>query len=114
MNVNAITLNISDMSESMFFYQELLGFDLIYGGTESSFSTLKLSDTFINLNVMNTPIPTGWGRFIVHVFDVDQFYEKLKYTDVPIENPPMNASWGERYIHILDPDGHALSLATPI
>jgi len=114
MVLNAITLNVSDMNKSVHFYKDLLGLELIYGGYDSAFSSLRMSSSFINLSLNHGPIAIGWGRFIIHVGDVDEMFAALKCTEVLIENEPQDAEWNERYIHLKDPDGHDLSLATPI
>lgn len=114
MSLNAITLNVSEMEKSVHFYKDLLGFKLIYGGYHNTFSSLELSGSFINLSLREGPIMSGWGRFIIHVEDVDAMYAALKDTGVFIEDKPKNAVWNERYIHLKDPDGHDLSLAKPI
>jgi hypothetical protein len=30
------------------------------------------------------------------------------------DSAPADAAWGERYFHITDPDGHEISLASPV
>ena len=102
------------MQRSVRFYKDLLGLELVYGSYDSEFSSIKLTNSFVNLSFSMEPISTGWGRFIIHVHDVDQMFEILKAEGVPIENEPQNASWRERYIHVWDPDGHSLSLAQPM
>src|SRR5919198_189017 len=39
--ISAITLRVSDMARSVGFYSELLGLELLYGGSASSFSSLR-------------------------------------------------------------------------
>jgi catechol 2,3-dioxygenase-like lactoylglutathione lyase family enzyme len=113
-DINAVTLNIQDMAISLGFYADILGLPVIFGGAESQFSTLKLSNSYLNLNETNDSINTNWGRFIIHVGDVDEIYDRLISARISIENKPQNAIWNERYIHLRDPDGHHLSLAKPI
>jgi catechol 2,3-dioxygenase-like lactoylglutathione lyase family enzyme len=47
-SINAITLATQDMRRAVAFYQALQ-FELIYGGAESSFSSLRAGIRFVNL-----------------------------------------------------------------
>ena len=113
-NISAVTLRVLNMKASVRFYKDVLGMEIIYGGEDGSFSSLRAKDA-------NTPIlnleqgrsVTGWGRMIFYVADVDAFWEHLRGKGLQPENP-RDASWGERYFHISDPDGHELSFARPI
>ena len=110
-NISAITLATQDMRRSVLFYQAL-GFELIYGGTDAGFSSLRAGSGFVNLT---TERPDGgwswWGRVIFHVADVDETYAQALAAGFPTDTTPRDAEWGERYFHITDPDGHELSFA---
>ncbi len=102
------------MKESVRFYRDVLGMELLYGGEGACFSSLRAKDAqsgILNLELGNPAI--GWGRLIFHVADVDTFWSHLKEKGF---NPevPRDASWGERYFHMPDPDGHELSFAHPV
>ena len=95
----------------MQFYRDVLGMELVYGGEQTNFSSLRAKDaqsTILNLEQGDTV--TRWGRLIFHVADVDEVWRHLKERgfDPP---QPQNASWGERYFHMRDPAGHELSFA---
>lgn len=112
--ISAITLKVADMRVALAFYRDVLCLELMYGGTDSGFSSLRISKTespIINLQSGN-PV-TDWGRMIFHVSDVDAFWTRLKEKGF---NPeiPRDAPWGERFFHIHDPDGHELSFARPL
>jgi len=112
--ISAVTLKVASMRKSVRFYKDVLGMEIIYGGEDGSFSSLRAKDA-------NTPIlnleqghsVTGWGRMIFYVADVDAFWEYLRGKGFNPERPS-DASWGERYFHMPDPDGHELSFARPI
>jgi catechol 2,3-dioxygenase-like lactoylglutathione lyase family enzyme len=113
--ISAVTFRVSDMRRSVRFYKDVLGMEIVYGGEDAFFSSLRAKDA-------NTPIlnleqgrsVTGWGaRMIFYVADVDAFWEYLRGKGFNPESP-RDASWGERYFHMPDPDGHELSFARPI
>ena len=112
--ISAITLRVLNMKPSVQFYRNVLGMKLLYGGEQSSFSSLRAHDSesaILNLEQGDTVL--RWGRLIFHVTDVDGFWVHLKDRGF---NPeiPRDSSWGERYFHMLDPDGHELSFAQPL
>jgi catechol 2,3-dioxygenase-like lactoylglutathione lyase family enzyme len=112
--ISAVTFRVGDMRASVQFYREVLGMELVYGGEDACFSSLRAKDAeypILNLE-MGTPV-TEWGRMIFYVPDVDAFWEYLRGEGFVPESP-RDASWGERYFHMPDPDGHELSFARPI
>lgn len=110
-SIGAVTLVTHDMAGSIGFYASL-GFDLIDGGPEASFSTFAIGDGFLNLMARpGQKSRTGWGRLILYVSDVDELYRKALEVGLTPEAPRRDAEWGERYFHLTDPDGHELSFA---
>jgi catechol 2,3-dioxygenase-like lactoylglutathione lyase family enzyme len=112
--ISAITLATHDMRRAVRFYR-MLGFAMLYGGEEESFTSFKAGGNFVNLIAQ----PAGrqwswWGRVIFYDPDVDGLYVRLVAAGYPVEAPPRDAEWGERFFHITDPDGHELSFAWPI
>ena len=112
--IAAVTLRVADMPRSVRFYRDVLGMEIVYGGEDGSFSSLRAKgaeDLILNLE-QGRSVP-GWGRMIFYVADVDAFWEYLRGKGFNPEKP-RDASWGERYFHMPDPDGHELSFARPI
>ena len=112
--ISAITLKVTDMAQSVHFYNEILGLEVIYGGRQASFTSLRTAgeqDAILNLERGTSS--SGWGRMIFHVKDVDELWAHLKAGGFEAP-PPRDASWGERYFHLHDPDGHELSFAKPL
>jgi catechol 2,3-dioxygenase-like lactoylglutathione lyase family enzyme len=112
--ISAITFRVLNMRTSVQFYRNVLGMELLYGGEQASFSSLRANDSeSAILNLEQGETVQRWGRLIFHVTDVDAFWIHLKEKGF---NPeiPRDASWGERYFHMLDPDGHELSFAQPL
>lgn len=112
--ISAVTLRVANMRTSVRFYRDVLGLEIIYGGEEAHFSSLRTKDgkdPILNLE-RGTPV-TQWGRLIFYVSDVDGFWSYLKEKGLRPKRP-QDASWGERYFQVSDPDGHELSVAHPI
>jgi catechol 2,3-dioxygenase-like lactoylglutathione lyase family enzyme len=111
--ISAVTLRVADMEASVRFYQAVLGLEIIYGGEDSYFTSLRTKDEDTILNLERGDVVTEWGRLIFHVSDVDRFWAYLIEKGFHPDSP-QNASWGERYFHMADPDGHELSFARPL
>jgi catechol 2,3-dioxygenase-like lactoylglutathione lyase family enzyme len=102
------------MKASVQFYRDVLGMELVYGGDDAFFSSLRAKDAKTSiLNLEQGHPVSGWGRMIFYVADVDGFWEYLRGKGLQ-PGSPRDASWGERYFHMPDPDGHELSFACPI
>ena len=112
--ISAVTFRVRKMTESVRFYRDVLGMELLYGGEGTGFSSLRAKDTqsaILNLE-QGKPV-TRWGRLIFYVSDVDTLWNHLKDRGFDPQMP-QDASWGERYFHMPDPDGHELSFARPL
>lgn len=113
-NVSAITLKVARMESSVHFYRDVLGMELLYGGPNAGFSSLRIPDTEFPIINLEQGVPmVNWGRIIFHVADVDTFWAHLAEKGFAPQSPE-NAAWGERYFHVHDPDGHELSFARPL
>jgi len=112
--ISAITFHVADMRKSVHFYRDVLGMEVLYGGEDSGFSSLRAKDAqSAILNLQQSKTETGWGRLIFYVTDVDAFWAHLKDHGFSPE-VPHDAPWGERFFHMPDPDGHELSFAKPL
>jgi len=112
--ISAVTFRVLNMKASVRFYGDVLGMEIVFGGEDASFSSLRAKDTeYPILNLEQGHSVPGWGRMIFYVADVDAFWEYLRGKGFNPEKP-RDASWGERYFHMPDPDGHELSFARPI
>ena len=112
--ISAITFHVADMRKSLNFYHDILGMEVLYGGENSVFSSLRANDSqSAILNLQQSKAETGWGRLIFYVTDVDAFWTHLKEQGFRPEIP-QDAPWGERFFHMPDPDGHELSFAKPL
>ena len=113
-SISAVTLAVSNMSRSVDFYQNMVGLDMLYGGSSTSFSSFKVGEGYLNLVLDIQATSSWWGRIIFYVDDVDALYERLVQIGLYPTTEPNDASWGERYFHINDPDSNELSFAKPI
>jgi catechol 2,3-dioxygenase-like lactoylglutathione lyase family enzyme len=112
--ISAVTLKVASMLDSVRFYMNVLGMEIVFGGEDAFFSSLRAkygSAPILNLEQGRSVL--GWGRMIFYVADVDAFWEYLRGKGFNPEKP-QDAAWGERYFHMSDPDGHELSFARPI
>lgn len=113
-SISAITLATHDMPRAVRFYS-VLGFQLLHGGEESSFTSLRAGTGYLNL--VSQPAErhwSWWGRVIFYVADVDALYKRARAAGYQPASVPRDAEWGERFFHLVDPDGHELSFARPL
>jgi catechol 2,3-dioxygenase-like lactoylglutathione lyase family enzyme len=79
--ISAVTFRVADMAESVRFYRDLLGMEIIYGGEGECFSSLRTQDApYPILNLEQGEPVTRWGRLIFHVADVDACWACLRGT----------------------------------
>ena len=112
--ISAVTFRVVNMTESVRFYRDVLGMELLYGGEGTGFSSLRARDTqSAVLNLEQGEPVTRWGRLIFYVADLDALWSHLNARGFHPQIP-QDASWGEHYFHMPDPDGHELSFARPL
>ena len=113
-SISAVTLATHDMRRAVRFYR-MLGFELLYGGEEASFTSFRAGPNFLNLIAQPAERRwSWWGRLIFYVSDVDACYSRLVAAGCRPDTAPCDAEWGERFFHLTDPDGHELSFAWPL
>ena len=77
--IAAVTLRVADMRRSVRFYQDVLGMEIVFGGEDASFSSLRAKDGGMPiLNLEQGHSVPDWGRMIFYVADVDAFWEYLR------------------------------------
>lgn len=108
-HISAVTLAVRNMQRSVDFYRRL-GFQIVSGGEESYFTSLRSGEAYVNLSTDPNYERRWWGRVIFRVDDALVHFETLRSAALEAETP-RDASWGERFFHITDPDGHELSFA---
>ena len=108
-HISAVTFAVRNMQRSVDFYRRL-GFQIVSGGEESHFTSLRSGEAFVNLSADPNYESCQWGRAIFRVDDADEHFEALRSEGLEPDTP-RDASWGERFFHVNDPDGHELSFA---
>jgi catechol 2,3-dioxygenase-like lactoylglutathione lyase family enzyme len=86
--ISAITLRVVNMRDSVRFYRDVLGMEIIYGGEDRCFSSLRtkdVKDPILNLE-QGGPV-AHWGRMIFYVADVDTFWTYLREKGFHPETP---------------------------
>ena len=119
--ISAVTLLVSDMKRSVDFYSKIPNFKIVYGGSDTQFTSFLIDDavkSYLNLK-LNKTHSTDFGRIIFYTDNVDELFAYMQDDKTvsglgKFESKPQDATWGERFFHILDPDGYKLSFATPI
>ena len=76
--ISAVTLRVTDMQSSVRFYKDVLGFEIIYGGESSSFTSLRSKEGTPILNLEEGDTSIRWGRLIFQVSDVDSIWATLQ------------------------------------
>lgn len=113
-SLSAVTFVTADMARAVRFYDGL-GFEKIYGGESTDFTSYRAGSGYLNLALRSDPgALADWGRAIFYVSDVDDMHARAVELGLDPEFEPRDARWGERYFHLRDPDGHELSFARPL
>lgn len=118
-------LMVSDVEQSIEFYEETLGLDLIERGDRSATfdtgeCTLVLeqdfdADTLTGFGLEPPGEERGDGIIVVlDVDDVDGIHEQAVTTDADVRMEPRNVDWGRRMCLIADPDGYILEISRPL
>src|SRR5438128_4355515 len=94
-HISAVTFVVRDMARSIEFYGKL-GFELVYGGERTGFTSLRAGEAFVNLVATARYEHRWWGRVIFRVDDVDAHHRALQAQGLMPEWP-QSASWGERF-----------------
>ena len=67
------------MRNSVRFYKDVLGMEIVFGGEDASFSSLCATDGSMPiLNLEQGHSVPDWGRMIFYVADVDAFWKHLR------------------------------------
>ena len=81
-----------------------LGFELLHGGGQSSFTSFRAGTSYLNLIAQPAEQRwSWWGRVIFYVADVDALYDLALAAGYQPATVPRDAEWGERFFHLDDP-----------
>ena len=121
-SVHGIRYQVKDVTRSVVFYTERLGFKLEHQQLPA-FAAVSLGDATILLSGPGAsgsrPMadgelqqPGGWNRVVLKVAELPAFIEALRKTDVRFRNE-METGPGGKQIQIEDPDGNPIELFEP-
>jgi catechol 2,3-dioxygenase-like lactoylglutathione lyase family enzyme len=91
-SISAVTLLTIDMDKAASFYHAL-GFHVLYGGPEVTFTSFRVGAGYLNLQLD----PTGsarkaiWGRIVFWVENVDAMYQRVLEAQFVPEIAPTDA-----------------------
>jgi len=112
-------MRVSDMKQTLAFYQEILGLEVVDQkvsprGSQLAFLAVPNSEELIELCSFPTSGPVQVQEDLVHlafeVADLDNTIQELQAKGVPITDGPTQASSGSRFIFIDAPDGYEIEL----
>lgn len=113
--LDLLFLEVNNLEESLFFYQQRLGFDIVSQNlaAEPPIATVRAGSLRITLvQQLETMLKRGRGvHFVVGVSNVDEFYQKLKAEGTAVTEP-RDEGWGGRFVSLQDPDGYRLFFVT--
>ena len=79
--ISAVTLGTHEMPRAVQFYHTL-GFEVLHGGEDSSFTSFRAGTSYLNLITQPTERRwSWWGRVIFYVADVDALYDRALAAD---------------------------------
>ena len=67
-SISAVTFRVVNMTESVRFYRDVPGMELLYGGEGTGFSSLRTRDSqSAILNLERGEAVTGWGAYFLRL-----------------------------------------------
>jgi len=119
---HGVRYQVSDVSRSVAFYTEHLGFKLQHQ-QPPAFASVSLGPLMLLLSGPGAsgsrPMPDGrhqasggWNRIVLRVADLSKRIEMLKAAGIHFRNQ-MEVGPGGRQVQIEDPDGNAIELFQP-
>jgi catechol 2,3-dioxygenase-like lactoylglutathione lyase family enzyme len=106
-------LEVNSLEESLAFYVEGLGFELLDHAPEAEPPLATLRSGRLRLTLAQVPVTMVRRGRGVHLFltvaDVDDFYERLRELNIDV-SPPADEGWGGRFVTLEDPDRYRLFL----
>lgn len=120
-------LMVSDMQASIDFYQQVLGFELMFTLPDPHGSivhaSLQNGDSMIMLSPCTDRLKTTEGPFgkgVTLYFplgeddDVDALFTRAEAAGATVLQTPVDEFWGDRIWSVADPDGYQLTIAKQI
>lgn len=114
---SATILPVSDVSASMAFYVDQLGFDLTFKWQDPpTYAVIKSGEISIHLSLKEAgdKISQEHVRLLIFAHDVDGVYRQCQQNGVPIHSEIGDRDYGMRDFDITDPDGHVIGFSQEI
>jgi len=104
LSLAGVTLHVSDVEQSLAFYQRLPGAEVIVH-IPNRFALLRFGGARLGLlNNRSRPFHLEF-----ECTDLDSTYERFQQLGIPTEGPPTVRAWdGERDFLLVDPDGNVV------
>lgn len=113
--LDLLFLEVNSLEESLAFYHEQLGMEIIKNAPESEPPMATLSAGRLKITLvqqLETMLRRGRGvHFFLGVTNVDDYYEQLRRRGVEVA-PPVDEGWGGRFITLQDPDKYRYFFVT--
>ncbi len=112
-------MRVSDMEQTLAFYQGLFGFEIVERktsprGSQLAFLSVPNSDELIELCSFPSSGPINVEEDLIHlafeVDDMDEAIKDLKSKNIPITDGPTTGTSGGRFLFIDAPDGYEIEL----
>jgi catechol 2,3-dioxygenase-like lactoylglutathione lyase family enzyme len=109
MNLNQVTLAVTDVARSTVFYR-LLGFRQIVS-SPPHYARFECADGGATFSLQAVTAPVAPGTIIYfECADLDAVYEQLRARGVQFDEPPTDQAWLWREAYLRDPDSNVLCL----
>ena len=110
MNLNQITIHVSNLDRSIAYYQSL-GLVLIVNSPDNRYARFECPDggTTFSLHEAADISPNGVS-FYFEVDDVDARIKELKAAGVVFDTDPVDQRWLWREVWTRDPDGYRIGI----
>ena len=115
-------LAVSDITASLAFYQEGLGFSVTMsmptedGGV--SFAIINMGEVNIGISAQPAPDPKGNGVvFMLYPpsdYDIDAHYDEAISKGIQISQELKTEYWGDKLFGVADPDGYQLQFCKTV
>lgn len=116
-------MKCKNMQESLFFYTNVLDFEIEYPGTTADEPVVTVINDEAEIQLSTMPGDSLFGCALnVRVDDVDELFKKYLERGLdtsnkegsPVHQGPLDQTWGMREFYVNDPNGNTLRFGKPI
>jgi predicted enzyme related to lactoylglutathione lyase len=111
---SATTFHVADLSRSLAFYTNVLGFSERF--RFGDYAGVQLGDVQIHLSGprSNNKRHAGQGGVYIFCEGVDEYYEQVAARGAAIQAPPQDYEYGLRDFVVEDPDSNLVTFGQPV